>query len=183
MLADTVGFISRLPHELVAAFRSTLVETCEASLLLHVIDAADPERAELEKAVIEVLDEIGAAGVARLPVYNKIDLLDHGEPRIERDDAGLPVAVWLSAAGGGGLQELRQAIAELLRADTLRGTLELGAGQARLRARLFALGAVLSEEAGADGGCRLQVSASRKHLRQLCRQEGLVEGWLEAAVH
>ena len=183
VLADTVGFISRLPHELVAAFRSTLVETCEASLLLHVIDAADPERAELEKAVIEVLDEIGAAGVARLPVYNKIDLLDHGEPRIERDDAGLPVAVWLSAAGGGGLQELRQAIAELLRADTLRGTLELGAGQARLRARLFALGAVLSEEAGADGGCRLQVSASRKHLRQLCRQEGLVEGWLEAAVH
>lgn len=183
VIADTVGFITRLPHELVAAFRSTLVETCEASLLLHVIDAADPERAELEKAVLGVLDEIGAASVPRLSVYNKIDRLEQSQARIERDAAGRPVAVWLSAASGSGLDDLRLAIAELLRADTLRGTLELAAGQSRLRARLFELGAVLNEEVNAEGGFRLQVSASRKHLRQLCRQEGLGEGWLETAVH
>lgn len=183
VIADTVGFISRLPHELVAAFRSTLVETCEASLLLHVLDAADPERAVLERSVVEVLEEIGAADVPRLLVFNKLDLIDGATPKVERDTAGRPTAVWVSAVSGAGLDLLRSTIAEILRADTLRGVLDLAPAQARLRARLFELGAVVAEQVAADGHFHLQVSASRKHLRQLCRQEGLSEGWLEATVH
>ncbi|HEY8229896.1 MAG TPA: ribosome rescue GTPase HflX, partial [Rhodanobacteraceae bacterium] len=99
VLADTVGFIRELPHDLVAAFRATLSEARDADLLLHVTDAADSERDVLINVVNGVLDEIGAGGVPQLMVFNKIDLLDT-PPRIDRDAEGAPTAVWLSAAGG-----------------------------------------------------------------------------------
>ncbi|TCO76971.1 GTP-binding protein HflX [Plasticicumulans lactativorans] len=181
VIADTVGFIARLPHELVAAFRSTLEETIEASLLLHVIDAADPAREELAGEVERVLGEIGADAVPRLLVYNKIDLLEGAQARVDRDAGGRPLAVWASATTGAGLDALRGAIAELLRSDTLRGWLELGPEQARLRARLFDIGAVVNEQVNPDGHWRLEVSASRKHLRQLGQLEGLGEDWMKAA--
>ncbi len=182
VLADTVGFVGRLPHELVAAFRSTLQETVEASLLLHVIDAADPARSELEADVDTVLAEIGADQVPRLLVYNKLDLVEGSAPRIERNAEGLAVSVWISAVSGAGLELLREAVAERLKSDTLRGVLELEPRQGRLRARLFDIGAVVGERIGPEGQWLLDVHAPRKHLRQLCRQEGLSEGWMEAAV-
>lgn len=109
-VADTVGFVRDLPHDLVAAFRSTLTEAREAQLLLHVIDAADPEVSERIRDVDAVLSEIGAGSIPQLLVMNKIDLIDR-EPAYE---SGSRPRVWLSAANAKGLVELRIALAELL---------------------------------------------------------------------
>src|ERR1700755_1610552 len=108
--ADTVGFIRELPHELVAAFRSTLTEAREATLLLHVVDASDPRREEHIAAVDSVLTEIGANEIPQILVYNKIDRLEL-QPRLDRDPDGRAVAVWISAEKGTGLELLRTATA------------------------------------------------------------------------
>ena len=110
ILADTVGFIRHLPHDLVAAFKATLTETREADLQLHVIDVADPRRKENIDQVHAVLQEIEADEIPQLFVYNKIDLLDNVAPKIERDEQGKPVGVWLSAQNKIGLSLLLQAI-------------------------------------------------------------------------
>ncbi|UKH21067.1 ribosome rescue GTPase HflX [Actinobacillus pleuropneumoniae] len=115
ILADTVGFIRFLPHDLVSAFKSTLQETTEASLLLHVIDAADDRKNENIDAVNQVLDEIGALEVPTLLIYNKVDKLEGVMPYIERNDNGKPVAVYLSAQANQGIDLLYEAIRECLR--------------------------------------------------------------------
>ena len=119
VLADTVGFVRDLPHELVAAFRSTLLEAREAQLHLHVIDAADPERGEHVATVNEVLEGIGAGDVPQLEVYNKVDLLGEA-PRVERDEEGTIRRVWVSAATGAGLDLLSAALAERFGSRLLR---------------------------------------------------------------
>ncbi len=110
ILADTVGFIRHLPHDLVAAFRSTLQETQEADLLLHVIDAHDDNRHAAIEQVNAVLKEIGAEAVPQIEVYNKIDLLPESAPRMERDEQGNVRRVWVSAVSGAGLDLLREAV-------------------------------------------------------------------------
>jgi GTP-binding protein HflX len=114
VLADTVGFIRHLPHDLVAAFKATLQETREADLQLHVIDCADERVQDNIAQVDEVLHEIEADEVPQLLVYNKVDCLPEGIPRIERDDTGKPVAVWLSALTGEGTDLLLSVLDELL---------------------------------------------------------------------
>jgi len=116
VLADTVGFIRHLPHELVAAFKSTLQEAADADLLLHVIDANDEYRNETIYEVNRVLKDIGADKSPQLEVFNKIDLLDDFAPRIDRNDQGKPVRVWLSAQTGAGMDLLLQALAEIFSA-------------------------------------------------------------------
>ncbi len=115
ILADTVGFIRFLPHDLVSAFKSTLQETTEASLLLHVIDAADDRKNENIDAVNQVLDEISALDIPMLLVYNKVDKLEGIVPHIERNDDGKPIAVYLSAQANQGIDLLYEAIRERLR--------------------------------------------------------------------
>ncbi|WP_419852027.1 ribosome rescue GTPase HflX [Actinobacillus pleuropneumoniae] len=115
ILADTVGFIRFLPHDLVSAFKSTLQETTEASLLLHVIDAADDRKNENIDAVNQVLDEIGALDIPTLLVYNKVDKLEGVMPHIERNDNSKPVAVYLSAQANQGIDLLYEAVRECLR--------------------------------------------------------------------
>ena len=153
VLADTVGFVRDLPHELVAAFRSTLAEAREADLLLHVIDAADPLRDERIAQVDSVLEEIGAGEIPQLLVYNKIDRIegaqarhdlptdghDHAHPRAPRE------RVWLSARDRDGLDLLRDALGARLGLRRVSGEVQLPAGAGRLRARLHELGAVLAE--------------------------------------
>ncbi len=179
ILADTVGFISRLPHELVAAFRSTLRETCEASLLLHVIDAHHPDRDGVMAQVEAVLAEIGAADVPQLQVFNKIDL--SGEPpRLDRDSEGEARAVWLSAATGAGLDLLSTALAERLRGGTVQGWLCLPPSAARLRARLFHLGAVITEQTDSAGEWLIEVRTSRGNVELLCRRDGLRAEWVRS---
>ncbi|MBF8745937.1 GTPase HflX [Pseudomonas putida] len=173
VLADTVGFIRHLPHKLVEAFRATLEESSNADLLLHVIDAHEPERMEQIEQVLAVLGEIGAEGLPILEVYNKLDLLEDVEPQIQRDADGKPERVWVSARDGRGLELVGQAIAELLGDDLFVGTLRLEQRFARLRAQFFALGAVQSEEHDEEGRSLLSVRLSRIELNRLVSREGM----------
>ncbi|TBW07383.1 GTPase HflX [Azotobacter chroococcum] len=173
VLADTVGFIRHLPHKLVEAFRATLEESSNSDLLLHVIDAHEPERMAQIEQVMAVLGEIGADSLPILEVYNKLDLLEGMEPQIQRDADGKPQRVWVSARDGRGLDLLRQAIAELLGDDLFVGTLRLPQGLGRLRAQFFALGAVRSETHDEDGGSLLAVRLPRIDLNRLVSREGL----------
>lgn len=171
LLSDTVGFIRELPHELVAAFRATLEETLSASLVVHVIDAADPDRMRQQHVVEEVLDEIGASDLPVLRVYNKVDLTERG-PGVDRDESGRPVAVWLSAVTGAGLDELSGALTEGLAEGRIRRWIHLPARRQRLRARLFDLGVVRAEEVEADGSSRLDVDLDQRDARRLARLKG-----------
>jgi GTP-binding protein HflX len=172
VLADTVGFIRHLPHKLVEAFRATLEESTNSDLLLHVIDAHEPERLAQIEQVMVVLGEIGAQDVPMLEVYNKIDLLEGVEPQIQRDADGRPQRVWLSARTGQGLDLLRQALAELLGQDMFSATLCLPQSLARLRAQFFALGVVQSEAYDEQGNSLLVVSVPRSELNRLVSREG-----------
>jgi GTP-binding protein HflX len=151
VLADTVGFVSNLPHELVAAFRSTLSEAREADLLLHVIDAADPQVLERIQDVEAVLAEIGAGDIPQIQVFNKIDRLEGAQPRRERTEAGAGERVFVSARDQLGLDLLRSAISERFALARCIARLVLGPADGRLRARLFALAAVRSEHADEEG--------------------------------
>jgi len=173
VLADTVGFVRDLPHDLVAAFRATLEESREATLLLHVIDAADPERRHRIEQVESVLAEIGAENVPRLEVFNKIDLREDESPRIERDAQGVPVRVHVSALSGAGLDLLKAAVAERVGPVAAEVELALPPDAARLRARLFEHGAVRSERTDADGVIHLRVAMPYARLRKLCRDAGV----------
>ena len=170
ILADTVGFISHLPHRLVEAFKATLEETRSADLLLNVVDAASGERDEHRFHVQEVLDEIGADGVPQIEVYNKIDCLEMA-PRLDRDHEGRPVRVWLSAASGDGVDLLEQAVAERIATDMIDEDLDLAPEQSRLRAALYQLGAVASEKFGDDGVAHLHVRLPRVQWDRLLAAE------------
>jgi GTPase len=119
VLSDTVGFITRLPHDLVAAFRATLEATIEADLLLHVIDSASPGRERQIEAVEKVLGELGADTVPQLRVYNKLDLTGVA-PGVGRDEYGKLQSVYVSAQTGAGLDLLRAALSEILTANRVQ---------------------------------------------------------------
>ena len=172
VVADTVGFVRDLPHELVAAFRSTLMEAREADLLLHVVDAADPEREERIRQVDALVASIGAASIPQLRVYNKIDRLGR-TPELLRGAAGQPSAVWLSAVSGEGVGLLRDALQEIFGQAAMRLAVVLPPSQGRLRAKLYALKLVRGEESLADGDTRLLVESSHQQLEALCREAGV----------
>ena len=165
VLADTVGFVRDLPHDLVAAFRGTLAEARDADLLLHVIDASDEDVMELRHVVASVLAEIDAGDVPQLEVMNKIDLAGR-DPAIERDADGVAQRVWLSAADGRGLDLLRDALSERLGGGRVCGEVDLPAAAGRLHARLRALGA-LRDERFDEGGWHLRIDAPRALLASL----------------
>ena len=167
ILVDTVGFIRHLPHKLVDAFRATLEETISASLLLHVIDCADERRMENIEAVDSVLEEIGADEVLSLRVYNKIDLLEDPKPRIDRDEDGQPIRVWLSAQSGEGVDLLFDAISELLCGDIMHNVVILRPEQGRLRALLFEENAVLQDEYDEHGNARVEVRMQKSDFERL----------------
>jgi len=171
-LADTVGFVRDLPHELVAAFRSTLQEAREADLLLHVIDAADPERAERIRQVNEVLESVGAQALPQIAVYNKIDRTGES-PRAETDADGRVDRIWLSAHSGAGVDLLLAALHAQLGTDLHHCLLKLPASEGRARARLFAAGAVLRQRPLDDGGIELEVNLRRHELERICREAGV----------
>lgn len=178
ILADTVGFINHLPHELVAAFRSTLEETRGADLLLHVIDAAGARREGCIADVAEVLDEIGAGEVLQIQVFNKIDLLPDAEPRLERDAHGQVRRVWLSAQTGAGIDLLLGAIAEHFGTERLRRSVRLGPGEGALRAWFFTHAQVLAEAHQEQGGWELEVRVPRLDLERLLSRYPALAGCL-----
>ena len=172
LLADTVGFVRDLPHELVAAFRSTLQEAREAAVLLHVIDAADPHRSERIAQVNSVLAEVGASDLPQIEVFNKVDLLNE-EPHVDQDESGQVRRVWLSAHSGAGLDLLVDAIAQFLGPELVHKHVLLKPEEGRARARFFAAGAVLTEKTLPTGETDLEVSMPRRAFEHLCRSEGL----------
>jgi GTP-binding protein HflX len=173
IFADTVGFISHLPHRLVDAFRATLEEAASATLLLHIVDAAAEERAINIERVAEVLKEIDAHQLPTLMVYNKIDLLDDSSPRIERNEAGIPVAVWLSALSGEGLDLLLQAVIERLPGVMVHKRLQLQPNQGALRAALYSHKAVLAEQVDDQGAIELEIKLAESDFLRLLKSSGL----------
>lgn len=171
VLADTVGFISHLPHRLVEAFRATLEEATNADLLLHVIDAPAEERARNIEQVEEVLEEIGASELPQLRIYNKIDLIEDFVPRIDRDDTGQPVAVWLSAQAGNGIDLMFEAVAEILGEDRINNTLLIQPHESRLRARLYEANAIVSEAYQDNGDCHIELAIPRPELLKILSDE------------
>lgn len=179
VLADTVGFIRQLPHDLVDAFHSTLQETEQARLLLHVIDAGDPERAAHIETVNDVLHQIGADRVQQIQVFNKIDRTGH-PPGVERDDDGRVNRVWVSAQTGAGTNLLVDAIREHVAAERIHGWLTLGSDQGRVRALLFGMGAVCRENITDSGTWRMEVELPVREYNRLCQREGLDASLLES---
>jgi GTP-binding protein HflX len=178
VLADTVGFVRDLPHELIAAFKSTLQEAREADLILHLIDASDPNRWQRVRQVNSVLKQLEADQVPQIRVYNKIDKLDRA-PRVTNNQRGEGRAVWLSAVTGEGIPMLKDAIAHRLRRKTVHRVIHLLPSEGRQRARLFELGAVTGEEVLPDGGWTLELKMTEKDLRRFLKRENLAEQQLD----
>ncbi|MEP7246516.1 MAG: ribosome rescue GTPase HflX [Gammaproteobacteria bacterium] len=172
VVADTVGFIRELPHELVAAFRSTLTEAREATLLLHVVDASDPRREEHIAQVNAVLEEIGADKIPQVLVFNKIDRLEIA-PRVERDADGRAVSVWISAANRVGFDLLEASIAERLSRTVKRAVIRMPASAGAIRSRLYAAGAVRGETTADDGVLDITVELPDVELLALARAPGV----------
>ncbi len=170
--ADTVGFIRELPHELVAAFQSTLTEAREATLLLHVVDASDPRRDDHIAQVNEVLAQIGAQSIPQVLIYNKIDRLGRAAG-IERGPDGEVTAVWISAAQRSGLDLLASALAERLARSTCDARVRLPPGAGALRSRLYAAKVVRGESAGEDGSIELAVQMPGAEVLALTRTPGV----------
>ena len=181
ILADTVGFIRHLPHDLVAAFKSTLQETREADLQLHVVDAADPRKEENMQQVAEVLAEIGADQLPQLIVFNKIDLLEQ-QPRIEYNEYTQPVAVYLSAASGAGIELLTKAIAELLSEHHIELALSIPPAQSAWRSRFHQLHCIVQEGFDTEGYCQLHLRLSESVWQRCLKQsKGVLENYIVTA--
>ena len=166
LFADTVGFISDLPTTLVEAFKATLEETANASLLLHVVDVSASNRDELMADVETVLGEIGADELPQLLVFNKLDLLEQ-PARVVRNESGVITAVYVSAATGEGLELLHEAIRERLSVTLFDEEITLDPQRGKLRAALYEMGAVCSEQWESDGSSRLHVRLPLADWRRL----------------
>lgn len=171
VLADTVGFVSKLPHELVAAFKSTLQETVEADLLLHVVDDASHQRQHCIDEVNKVLLEIGADEVPQIKIYNKIDLVEEETARVEKDSDGQIHSVWLSAMTGDGVDLLIDAIQDFFHLEHKILELELEPADGRIHALLHQSGQVISEQVTASGGWRIKVKMQSRIFQQLLKND------------
>ncbi len=172
ILADTVGFIRDLPHDLVAAFRATLQETTEADLILHVIDSHDEQREEYKVQVNSVIHSLGAEDTPQIEIMNKIDLLNQ-EPRIELGHDGVPTRIWLSAMAGTGLEQVLEVLSQTFADQIFTGELNLPPALSKLRALLYKEDAVLKEDSGENGEYLLSVSIRKRILNSLLSKESL----------
>ena len=170
--ADTVGFVRDLPHDLVAAFQATLEESREASLLLVVADASDPERQEKFVQVEAVLAEIGADDVPRLTVFNKIDLVEGLEAGIRRDDAGDANAVYLSAEIGSGVELLRDTLVERLQGSVQELEVQIPWAAGGVRSALYGRTEVLEETVDGERGWKLRLRAAPGLVRSVLSSQG-----------
>ncbi len=173
ILVDTVGFIRHLPHDLVAAFRSTLQETAEADLLLHVIDSHDEQRDLYREQVNNVIAEIGAEAVPQIEIMNKIDLTQHASG-VQEGNGLHATTAWVSAQTGAGLEQLLEYLGNYFAQQTFRGTLRLLPSQGRLRAQLYADKAIQAENIGEEGEYLLDLVIDQRKLTSYLTEAGLV---------
>lgn len=181
ILADTVGFIRFLPHDLVSAFKSTLQETTEADLLLHVIDGADPRKAENIEAVNQVLADIHAADIPTLLVYNKIDKLDDFAPHIEYDSDGTPQAVYLSAQSGQGIELLLDAIRQRLKNDLVQQRLLLPTTAGAIYAEFYQQRCILASRFNEFGDRLIDIEVDKVQWQKWLKQYPELHDYLEWA--
>ncbi len=172
VLADTVGFVRALPHELVAAFRSTLQEARDADLLLHVVDANDPLRDERIEQVREVLRGIGAGDIRELLVFNKIDLSGDAARTVLGTD-GVATQAWVSAVSAQGLAGLRESMAHAVRPNQVRRTLHLELKAAAVRSELYQRNAVRAERQCEDGSWDMDVELDLTEVAKLLGARGV----------
>ncbi len=173
VLADTVGFIRDLPHDLVAAFRATLQETTEADLILHVMDSHDEQREEFKSQVNDVIHTLGAEKTPQIEVMNKIDLMNQ-EPRIDMGYDGQPKRVWLSAATGEGTDLLLSLLSDTFADQVFKGSLKLHPKFGRLRASLYEENAISSESISEKGEYLLSVNITERRLNSILDKESIV---------
>ena len=172
ILADTVGFIRNLPHDLVAAFRSTLQETAEASLLLHVIDSHDEQRELYREQVNQVIEEIGAQDVPQIEIMNKIDLGDK-PAGIELGNGLNPDRIWVSAHTGAGIDTLLDYLGNYFAGQMFQGRIRLAPRHGRLRSQLYADEAVRQETVNDAGDFVLDIHIDRARLNTYLAHEGI----------
>lgn len=172
VLADTVGFVRDLPHELIAAFRSTLQEAREADLILHLIDASDPHCWQRVRQVNVVMKQLEADRVPQIRVYNKIDKIDR-PPRLTNNKKGEGRAVWLSAVSGEGVPLLLEAVGKRLGRTKIHGVVRLNASQGRQRSLLFDLGSVMRETLAVDGGWCIEMTMVERDFLRFVKRENL----------
>ena len=172
ILSDTVGFIRDLPHDLVAAFKATLQEAKEADLILHTIDASDPDRLERIGQVNRILAQLDASNVPQIRVYNKIDKNEVGNifeaPSNEHERS-----VWLSAKTGQGIEKLNSVLANFLKKNVILGEIKLHNNQGRQRAKLFQMGAVKTENIQEDGSWNLILEIKKEDIYSFLKKEGI----------
>ncbi|NNC98295.1 MAG: GTPase HflX [Gammaproteobacteria bacterium] len=178
VLADTVGFVRDLPHELVAAFRSTLQETRDADVLLHVLDNSDPQHIERAEQVNEVLEEVGAADVPQILVYNKIDRMGKSpgyQPAQSNGPSAHAASVWLSALRREGLDALHRALIDQFAEYHICGELRLSAKQGAVRSALYQIGAVHSDSVNENGDWLINIQMNRIGFKQFCKKHALTD--------
>ncbi|TRX57877.1 ribosome rescue GTPase HflX [Thalassomonas sp. M1454] len=180
ILADTVGFIRHLPHDLVAAFKATLTETREAHLQLHVVDISDERRADNMAQVAHVLEEIEADDIPQLLICNKIDNLADVAPRIDRDEFGKPIRVWLSARANIGMELLSQALSELLATEIVKYSLKIPPRAGKLRGTLYELDCIAEEHFDDEGNCLMEIKMPLREWNRLIKApESEIEAFIE----
>jgi len=177
VIADTVGFIQDLPHDLVAAFKSTLEETRRANVLLHIVDAADEYNLEKIEQVQDVIFDIEANKVPSILVMNKIDCLTDFKPRFDRDKEGRIFRVWISAQSGDGIDFLYQALAEQLSGMMTHAKIQLDVTSAYIRSEIHNIGYIHNEKVNDFGQWVLEINVTHHYLSKLLSLKGVTLLW------
>ena len=177
VVADTVGFIQNLPHELVAAFKSTLEETRQANVLLHVVDASDNDNGDKIEQVEDIIEQIGAQEIPSIIVMNKIDEMSDFHPRVDKDYAGNIYRVWLSAHTGEGIDLLYQALSERLSGMMTCAGIQLDVQSAYIRSEIHKVGFIQKEKMNEFGQWLLEINVTRHYLKRLLGKQGVSLLW------
>ena len=177
VVADTVGFIQDLPHELVAAFKSTLEETRQANVLLHVVDASDDDNGDKIEQVEDIIEQIGAQEIPSIIVMNKIDEMSDFHPRVDKDYAGNIYRVWLSAHTGEGIDLLYQALSERLSGMMTCAGIQLDVQSAYIRSEIHKVGFIQKEKMNEFGQWLLEINVTRHYLKRLLGKQGVSLLW------
>ena len=177
VVADTVGFIQDLPHELVAAFKSTLEETRQANVLLHVVDASDDDNGDKIEQVEDIIEQIEAQEIPSIIVMNKIDEMSDFHPRVDKDYAGNIYRVWLSAHTGEGIDLLYQALSERLSGMMTCAGIQLDVQSAYIRSEIHKVGFIQKEKMNEFGQWLLEINVTRHYLKRLLGKQGVSLLW------
>ena len=177
VIADTVGFIQDLPHELVEAFKSTLEETRQANVLLHVVDASDINNRDKIDQVQDIIEQIEAQDIPSIIVMNKIDEISGFSPRLDKDDQGNIYRVWLSANTGEGIDLLYKALSQSLSGMMTFARIKLDVQSAYIRSEIHKVGFIQKEIMNEFGQWLLEINVTSHYLERLLDKQGVSLLW------